>query len=72
MGGGIAQETRRHYLANIYVVDNTRDGASGRGYFSFTTTETPNVTVQWLFESLLKNKLLPFSDFIFDVKPLEL
>ena len=67
LGGGIAQETRRHYLANVFVIDNTRDGASGRGYFSLQncSADIPDVTIQWLFESLIRNTLLPFSDFIF-------
>jgi len=67
MGGGVAQETRRHYFANIYVIDHTRDGATGRGYNSLTncSPDTANVTVHWLFESLIKNKLLPLTDFIY-------
>lgn len=67
MGGGIAQETRRHYLANVYITDSSRDGASRREYHSPDSADeaVPDVTVQWLFESLLCNTLLPLSEFPF-------
>lgn len=67
MGGGIAQGTRRHYLANVYITDSSRDGAGRHEYYSLdgAAAAVPDVTVQWLYESLLCNTLLPLSDYSF-------
>ena len=78
MGGGVVQETRRHYLANVVVVDSSRDGRRVRGSDAFQSrygrvfdadmggaSTVPSVTVQWLFESLLCDRLLPLADFAF-------
>ena len=67
MGGGIAQGTRRHYLANVYITDSSRDGAGRREYYSLDSAAAavPDVTVQWLYECLLCNTLLPLSDYPF-------
>ena len=66
MGGSVAQQSRRHYLANVFVTDGRRDGKCDRDFgLVFGSSLVPNVTVQWLFESLLSDKLLPLTDFTF-------